>query len=423
MLADLSAAMIGELAALAGLLLASAFFSGSETALFNLTRGEIHELTRGGWAGHLVSRLVARPRRLLNTLLLGNMLVNVAYSATAAVLVLQFQAEHMPGWAVGAMSVVPLLVLILLGEVTPKMLAYAGARQWALVAANPIALLQRVLSPLIWALDRALVAPLTMIFAPRTIAPPTISADELAALMRLSARRGILDATTSAMLQEIVELSEVRVAEVMAPRVELIAFDINRPRQQLIDLFAETKLRKIPVYDGQLDHALGVIHAKRLLLNPHTPLREMIRPVWFVPETARLDTVLAQFRQRRNQMAIVVDEYGGTAGLVTLEDVLEEIVGNIPDRREEPEPEPVVDLGDGRYRISGDLAVRDWAEAFDFPLEHGRISTVGGFVTSLLGRIARVGDCATCRNLTFTVEAMRGRRIAALTLARQEARP
>jgi CBS domain containing-hemolysin-like protein len=145
--------------------------------------------------------------------------------------------------------------------------------------------------------------------------------------------------------------------------------------------------------------------------------------VWFVPETARLDAVLAQFRQRRNQMAIVVDEYGGTAGLVTLEDVLEEIVGNIPDRREEPEPEPVVDLGDGRYRISGDLAVRDWAEAFDFPLEHGRISTVGGFVTSLLGRIARVGDCATCRNLTFTVEAMQGRRIAALTLARQEARP
>jgi putative hemolysin len=420
MLAELSAAVIGEFLALVGLLLASAFFSGSETALFNLSRGEIHKMAAGGWAGHLVARLLGQPRRLLNTLLLGNMLVNVAYSATSAVLVLQFQEQGLAAWAIGAMSIAPLLVLILFGEVTPKMLAYGVAREWSLVAASPIAVLQRVLSPISWVLDRTMVAPLTMIFAPRKIAPPAISADELAALMRLSARRGILDATASEMLQEIVELNEVRVAEVMAPRVEVIAFDINRPRQQLVELFSQTRLRKIPVYDGQLDHVLGVVHAKRVLLNHHTPLREMIRPVWFVPETARLDTVLAQFRKRHNQMAIVVDEYGGTAGLVTLEDVLEEIVGNIPDRREEPLPEPVAGLGQGRYRISGDLAVRDWAEAFDFTLEHGRISTVGGFVTSLLGRLARPGDCVSCRNLTFTVEAVRGRRIETLTLARQE---
>lgn len=408
---------VGQLVLLAGLLTASAFFSGSETALFSLSPGQLYRLRRGRRGGQTVAALMARPHQTLMSLLLGNLLVNVAYSGICAVMVLDLQRGFgLAAWVVAAASLVPVLLLILAGEVMPKMLAMLMSQRWAVAAATPLSLLRKAFFPVIHALHVALVGPLVQIFAPRRIGGADISADELASLLDLSAKRGLLDHNTSTMLQEIVELTDLRVGDVMVPRVDMVCYDVDGPRAGLAKLFRESRLRRVPVYEGDVDHILGVVHAKRVLLGGDVRLRDVVVSVPFVPESGNLERALTQLRVRRSQMAIVVDEYGGTAGLVTLEDILEEIVGDIPDPHEADTGPAVEKIADDRYVIDGDLGIHEWADVFGTDLAGRRISTIGGFVTSLLGRIPRDGDVATYRNLRFTVRSMRRRRVGQVEL-------
>jgi len=411
------AARAGELVLLAALLTMSAFFSGSETALFSLSPGRLYRLRRGRAGGRIVASLMARPQQILHSILLGNLLVNVAYSGISAVMIIDLErAVRPPGWFLGACSLAAVLVLILAGEVLPKMLAMLIAERWAVTMALPLAGLRKAFHWVILALYKVIVGPLTQILAPRHTGGADISGEELAALLDLSAKRGILDAQARDLLQEILELTDLHVSDVMVPRVDMICYDLDAPRAGLVKLLARTRLRRVPVYERDVDHIIGVVHAKRVLLGPQRPLREVVVPVPFVPEAANLERVLLQLRVRRSQMAIVVDEYGGTAGLVTLEDILEEIVGDIPDRHEAGRGPAVEQVEPRRYVLNGNLAVHEWDEAFEMGLRAQRISTVGGFVTSLLGRIPSVGDVATYRNLHFTVLSMRRRRIDKLEL-------
>ncbi len=394
----------------------SGFFSGTETALFSLSRGRLLHMAESGRPGRRVSRLMGRPRRVLNTLLLGNMLVNVGFSAVAAVLVLDLRQAGARSWELAAATLVPLVMLILAGEVAPKMVAISLNQRWARVTAGPLAMIQRALLPVVWLLEYVFVVPLVRIIAPRRHPEPHLSIRELAALLDLSAKRGIIDHDANTLLQEIVELTDIRVSEIMVPRVDVVAYDVNSSPEGLLETFRRTRLRKVPVYDGGIDHIVGVVHAKRLLLNPRMPLGELVTEVPFVPETANIERVLLQFRVTRTQMAIVVDEYGGTAGLVTLEDVLEEIVGDIPDPGEMRTGPAVQQISQTEYLLDGDLSVHDWADVFATDLTGGRVSTVGGFVTGLLGRVPRVGDTGSYGNLQFTVISMRRRRVGKLRL-------
>ncbi len=405
-----------KLVLLAGLLVASAFFSGTETSLFSLSRLQLYRLRHGRRSGKIASKLMSRPRRVLNTLLLGNMLVNVAYTGIAAVMILDLRRAGLAGWAVAAASLGSLIVLILFGEVTPKMLAIAVGTRWVPPAAAALAVVERATAPVLYVLEKAIVGPLGRLVAPARPSAVDITAEELAALLDLSAKRGIIDRDVNALLQEIVALTDLNVADIMVPRVDMLAYDVDGPRQGLAKVFTETHLRKIPVYETDIDHVLGVIHAKRLLMDPQTPVRELVAEVPFVPEAGNVERLLLQFRVTGTQMAIVVDEYGGTAGLVTLEDVVEEIVGDIPDPHEAVAGPAVQRVGENEYLLNGNLAIHEWVDAFKIDLSGGRISTIGGFVTSLLGRIPRESDTVSYRNLRFTVEAMRRRRIEKLRL-------
>jgi len=405
---------MGQLLTMAVLLAASGFFSGTETALFSLTRGQLYRLRNSHGAGKLAADLMANANRTLHTLLLGNLLVNVAYAGLSAAMVLDLPAGS--AWLAPVVSLVPLLVLILFGEVAPKMIAHALGEKWALLAAPAAAVIGRTFAPPLWILDRLIVGPMTRILAPQRAGHAHIVNDELASVLALSAKRGIISNDANALLQEIVELTDLKVADVMVPRVDMIACNVDASRSELLDLFARTRLRRIPVYEGEIDNIVGLIHAKHLLLQPDKPLRELVVPVVFVPEAGNVERLLMQFRVRQVQVAIVVDEYGGTAGLVALEDVLEEIVGDIPDPGQAEAEPPVRQLGDKQYLINADLAIHEWADAFKIDLAHRRISTIGGFVTAQLGRIPHVGDEATYRNLRFRVEAMRRKRITTLRL-------
>ncbi|MBS3733928.1 MAG: HlyC/CorC family transporter [Phycisphaerae bacterium] len=415
------AAHAWRLALLGLLAVGSGFFSGTETALFNLTRGQVHRLGRAHRAGALVVALLRRPRSLLYTLLLGNMLVNVAYAGVSATVIFALKDVGASAWVVAATPVVLLAVLILLGEVTPKMLAAAGSERWSLVTCVPLAAVQRALAPLVWVLERAFVSPLVTVIAPRPTVRTCITPSELAAVLDLSAKRGIVDRDVTVMLQEIVELTDLRVTDIMVPRVDMVAFDADGTREELVALLRRTGLRRVPVYEDGPDRVIGTIHARRVLLHPDAPLRELIGKVPFVPETATVEHLLRQLRERGAQLAIVVDEYGGTAGLVTMEDALEEIVGDIPDPQDRREGPAVTELSDRQYVIDAELGIHEWADAFAIDLSAHRVSTVGGFVTSLLGRIPQAGDVTTYRNLRFTVDSMCGRRIDKLRVELLEA--
>lgn len=405
-----------QFVAMASMLVCSGFISGSETALFNLSRGQLYKLKHRGPTGQIVTSLMSNPQRTLNALLLANLIVNVAYTALAATLLLDAAASDLAGWVAPAGSIAGLLVLILVGEVTPKMIAMALAEKWAILAGPVLVILVRALGPVLWLLHHAAVDPITRLLTVQDQSARDISADELSAMFDLSASRGAIDHDTNAMLNEIVDLAGLRTGDIMVPRIDIIAHDVKDPPAMLLELFRKTGLRKIPVYDGDIDHIVGIVHVRRMLLTPESPIADMASAPTFVPEGATVERLLVDLRSHKAQTALVVDEYGGIAGLVTLEDVLAEIVGDMPDPKAAERGPEVERIGTGEYLLDGDMPIHEWVDAFRIHLSHKRISTIGGFVISILGHMPHIDDEVGYRNLRFTVSSLRGRRIGKLHL-------
>jgi putative hemolysin len=405
---------------MAGLLVASAFFSGSETALFSLTPGQLHALA-GRRGGKSVTRLLTRPRRTLNLLLLGNMIVNVAYSASSAMLVLDLQATgHAAPWQIVTLSASGLLLLILVGEVAPKTVAFVTAERWALVCSATLSMLGRILTAPLWVLETFFVRPGVRLIAPRERDPGAITSRELTALLELATHRGQVPGDAHGLVREILRLSDLTVSDVMIPRVDIFAHDADAPRAALTTMLAKHRLAHVPIYQGDMDHILGVVNARQFLLDPHQTLDAMLHQTPYIPETATVEQALLEFQKTHRKFAIAIDEYGGTAGMVCLDDLLEELFGDIPRDTEELAPPLVRRVDDRTAIIDANLPIHEWVEAFGIDLPDERISTVGGFIVSLLGDLPEPGQVVTYRNLVFTVLAMRRRRIDKLQVTVEE---
>ena len=412
-----------QLAILGVLLVIGAFFSGAETALFSLSRGELFALGQDPRRlARTASALMRRPGNVLTTVLLGTNIVHILYFVISALLVMKVQSErveHGELWGV-VLAVGTLLATIIGSEVIPKTLAHIWARPLAPLVAPALSVFCGVVRPIARLLMTFLIEPLTRLLAPARGRRGDLAANEMAALLSLSQKRGLIGEDEAELLQEVLELTDLRVGDIMVPRVDVIAYDVDAPPEGLEAIVRQKRITKIPVYEGDLDHVVGVVYAKRLLVDPGRALRETLAPVQFVPESAPLERVLLQFRATHTQLGIAVDEYGGTAGLITLEDILEEIVGDIADARELDRGPAVRQVGQAEWLVDGNLPVHEWAEAFPTDLAAVRFASVGGFVISLLGHIPRVGETAAYRNVRFTVEAMQRRRIALLRVRLEE---
>ncbi len=412
---------VWQLVLLCGLLAAAAFFSGAETALFSLSRGELFALGQDPRKmARMVPLLMRRPGNVLTTVLLGTNVFRILYFVVSSLLVMRAGAVLPNGrlWA-SVLAVGTLLATIIASEVIPKTVAYVWARRLAPPAAPALAILGRAFEPVRRLLMAVVVVPLTRLLAPARARSADLSAEELAALLALSQKRGLIGQDETELLQEVLELTDLRASDIMVPRVDVVAYDVDAPPEGVLEIIREKGTTKIPVYEGDLDHVVGVVHAKRLLVNPGKPLREIVSPVRFVPESAPLERALLQFRATRSQVGIVVDEYGGTAGLITLEDILEEIVGDIADAREAKRAPPVRKVGPAEWLVDANLPIHEWSDAFPIDLVAAGFTTVGGLVISILGHIPQVGETAAYRNLTFTVEAMQHRRVALLRVRLQ----
>lgn len=240
-----------------------------------------------------------------------------------------------------------------------------------------------------------------------------VTIDELKMLVAFSEKQGVVDREERSMIHGILDFKRVQVKEIMLPRVDMNLYNIADPVERLIEFARETKHTKFPTYEETTDNIIGTIHAKDVFLNPNVELRSILKPIQFVPETKSIEGLLRQFRLEGSQMAIVVDEYGGTAGLITLEDIIEEIVGEIQDEHEKPRETPEK-IDENKYLIPGNLSIRDWSDTFGVEIAPMGVDTVGGFVITLLEHIPKKGDSVEYEDFVFTVEGVRKRRITSI---------
>ena len=385
----------------------SGFFSGSETALFSLQPDELARMRGRAGVDGVLARLRSRPRRLLITILFGNMLVNVVFFGVSFTIVLALapRLSRAGGVLLGLGS---LMAIILGGEAGPKNLAVTFGRPFARAVAYPMLVICKLLVPVTWPLAK-LEDFLSVRFGPGV--SPSVRTDELRTLVRIGTREGVVDAAAGEMISEVIGLADVRIGELMVPRVEMVSFDLNAPESALLPMFQRARLTHMPVYQGRRDNMLGLVHVKDVLLKEEgRALGDLLRPAPFLPASATVEEALAEFRREGAKTAFVVDEHGAVLGLVTVEDLLEVIVGEIADEYDRLEVPDVAPLGGGYYRIRGSLSLRRWRDVSGWQPPRVDVDTVGGLVMALLDRMPRAGDSVVCRGMRFTVETVRDRR-------------
>ncbi len=389
----------------------AAVFAGVETVFFSLTRHELYQFKSSGKRGQiLASALREHSRPLLVLILLVNMACTILIFVLSTIL-LQRLSRHYGHLTVIALSFAPVLIVAYFGELVPKIFARRFNRYLAPLAAGPMTVLMRVAAPILGMIERLLINPSHRLLGRK--GSPNLSLVELRELLMMSRDQGVIDIAENQVLQQVLWLREIRVRHVMVPRVDMVAFNIQRPISELSELIERSHLSKIPVYDRDIDNILGVLYAKTFLLDtPATSaaLTPLLRPAHFVPELQTLDRLLAGFREKHIQLAMAVDEYGGIAGMIALEDVVEQLIGEIyePD---EPIKIPVRQIAPDEFLVSGDLSLIECGELFGDPLKAPHISTVGGLIYAQLNRVPRSGDSVSLDHLQLTVESMRGRRV------------
>jgi len=406
------------------LLVASGFFSGTETALFSLTQQQRRELRRKpNFAARTVNELLGETRTLLITLLMGNMTINVLFFVISSLIAIRLEKVHAAsGVVIASAAIAPLLLIILLGEVLPKLVAARLTVAWAKTFALPLWVVHRVLGPIRWAVNQFVISPLARLAEPTT-RPAALSSSELENLLKLSQKQGVIDADEEQLLLQVLELGQVRVTELMTPRVDVGAFDLTDAPGGLVEMAKDANFSRIPVYTDSLDQIEGVVFARQVLLRrPATrqAVRALLRDVKYVPAQMKADRLLIDMRRTGSVFAVVVDEYGGTAGVVTLEDVVEHMVGDIIAGDEHEADAEIEQITDGQWHASAQLSVRDWPEAFDQAVPIHGVQTLGGLIMSLLGRVAKQGDEVQVGNLTLTVERTQRTRIDRVRITRTE---
>lgn len=403
------------------LLLLSAFFSGSETALFAANKLRIRHLQEeGNRRAGVVRRLLEEPGRVLTALLVGNNIVNVAASVLAtAILVQAFGTHRGPLYSLLVMTV----LLLIVGEITPKTFAAKYADRVALLVGRLVHAFTVVLSPVIWLLSRISNLIVRPLGGRVNLASPLVTEEEIRLLVKMGEEAGVVEEDERQMIHSIFEFGDTVVREVMAPRIDVVCVEDTTTLDGVLRVILEKGYSRLPVYHETIDQIVGVVYVKDLLSHLKAghyalPVREVMRPAYFIPESKRLDELFKEMRRKRQPMAIVVDEYGGTAGLVTIEDLLEEIVGPILDEYD-VEEKLFESVNDAVALVDGRMSIEEVNELMHLELPVGEVDTIGGYVYSLLGHMPAAGERVTAGDVEIVVEKVEGHRIARVRIAKR----
>jgi putative hemolysin len=406
------AALVPKIVLMLILLAGSAFFSGSETAFINLSPRQIrlfekseHKLQK------LVAGLLGKRRKLLNCFLLGNMTVNVLFYAVSSVLIIRL--KDYGGLTAAFAALLSFVGVLLFGEILPKSLAYANSKNFCIAAALPAYFCLQIFGPIEQVFKFTILEPALRLLLGPARHPKAITVGEFKSLIETTRKQGLITADENRLFTEVIELGFLKVRHVMRPRVDMIVCDVTESSAAAREKMKKNHLTRLPVYARSIDNIIGLIHLRQILLRSEVTLDKIVEEVNFVPEQKTVESLLEFFRRSKTDIAIVVDEYGGIAGSVQLEDIAEELLGQI-----EPtsQTELIEQTGPFEYRLSGNVAIHDWADVLGIDLTETRMVTIGGLATALLGKMPRNGDVAYLKNLKLTVEKVRKRRIETLIL-------
>ena len=391
----------------------SAFFSSAESALLSANKVRLMNLQdEGNRKAKLVLNLLEEQSKVISTILVGNNVVNIAASSLATKVALDMWGDAGLGLATGAMT----LIILIFGEVVPKNIGAINANTWSMVVAPPLKLLSILLTPIVWVLSE--ISRLAGKLSRGEDGDPFITEDELKILVNAGQEEGILDESETEMINSIFEFDETTVKEIMVPRIDMTAINGEETIENILPKIIAAGHSRIPVFENSIDNITGILYVKDLLKNldedfSTLKVKELLRSVYYIPENKNVSDLLAEMRQKRVHMAIILDEYGGTAGLITIEDLIEEIVGDIQDEYD-LEEELIKPLPDSNAVMADARAlVYDVAAALDVDLEEETDSeTIGGLVFNNIGGIPAVGDEATYERLHMKVAEVKGRRVS-----------
>ncbi len=394
------------------LLCCSAFFSGSETALFSLSSFCRRELNEKCKNGKRINYLLDNGSELLISILLGNLVINVLLFSVSASLSLKVSARYGAWWE-AAIGIVVLIALIIFGEVLPKAFGIIHSKKISLIVAAPLKFWYKITSPLALFFLKLI----NQINNRKKVKRNSITTDELKMLLNYSVSGGSLNNSTGEMIEDVVELSELRVKSIMTPRVDVLFCSIESSLEEVKKMGLENRVYFIPVFEKNEDQVLGLIDVRKVILNKSTKkvIQDFMIKVEYVPENKRCGELLELMNKAKLRTMLVVDEYGGIAGLVTFKDLLAEVLGSVDMEDQENYAMNVIQLDNRCYRVNGTLSVSHWDSFFESPLSETRrfdeIATLGGLVVSLLKRYPKVGDKVTLGKIEFLVDEMNGHRI------------
>jgi len=401
------------------LLVLSAFFSGSEASLFFLTSLHLHKMKeeKVPFAAS-VQKLLGRPRRLLVTILTGNESINIAIAAlTTSVSIYLFGTEGK--WIA---IVVASVTLIIFGEAIPKNFAVVHPMRFSSAVALPLVVLAWLLRPVVWSLEKISDLFVFLFSREQQTENGALTEDAFKALVDAGQQEGALEETQKDLIHKVFKLADTKVSDIMIPRVDMFCLPVSMDIEEIERDIIQERVSRIPIYGTDRDNVLGILHAKHLLAEiakgkKRVGWQHLIRKPYFVPMEKRADQMLRDFQRRNLQMAIVVDEYGGVAGLVTLYDILSNLFVDIYEENGDTR-EMLRRIDDHTVIVSGMMDIDDFSELVDIPIATEEFDTAGGFVVHLFGNLPAGGEKISVGADTFTVEAIDKARILSIRITK-----
>ena len=396
------------------LLILSAFFSGTETAYFHIRKHRKETPEK-------IKSVLDSPQGLLVSLLTGNTIVNVSIASLAAYITAGFADDYT--WSKSTLILMEVLVVsvvvLIFGEILPKMIAIKYSKEYALKMYTPLKIMMFILSPIAQGFNAITNVVIKIIpFRKEKIFD---SEEELKILAELGEEEGTLQEEESDMIQSIFDFKEKTVGEIITPRVDIVSLKSNESIDKAMDIIGERQFSKIPIYKDTIDNIKGILYAKDIIpylmgSRPNVNLQTLARQPFFVPETKPIDDLMEEFKLRKTSIAIVVDEWGGTEGLVTLEDVVEEVMGEIRDPYDQEESN-VLKQSDGSFIVDGSITIYDLEEETDIEFPEDRdYDTLGGFILDILTDIPQTGEQVEFNDMVFTVQTVENNRIGKIKI-------
>lgn len=408
-------------------LIFSAFFSGSEVALFSLDKRKVRQLQKEHRiVGSYIHVLLENPRRLLVTILLGNTIVNVSASIISVLLALDFATSFNVSKEIALIAQIVLLTLVLLfiGEIAPKLWANKYPLKFSRLVAIPLYWISILFFPIAKIFTDLLKLITSKVKSDKS--KTALKEIEISDLAVLGAEKGTIEESEHEIIQSIVEFRDVTAREIMTPRVDITAVSINTDFDALMQIISDSGHSRIPLYNTNLDNILGIVYAKDLLpflrnneIRKSLSLKNIAREAMFIPETKLINDLLKEFQEKKLHLGIVVDEYGGTSGLISLEDILEEIVGEINDEYDREE-KSIIKLSENSFLVLGKVSIDELNVFFEqnFSSENADYDTLGGFIFNHAGIIPQQGFHFIYNNYKFTVKEVINKRVNKVLIER-----